>query len=172
MAKTRTILNLLEDEVKDLYSAETQLLKAIPKMIKGSNDEGLKTAFQGHLKETEGQVERLTKIAEILNFKPTGKKCVGMEGCVKEGAEALEETGEENVVDLGIIGAGVRVEHYEMAGYMTAIGLAQRIGEKEVAQLLGQSLAEEQAAEAKLRQLASTLLKSSTMDQQAHRASA
>jgi ferritin-like metal-binding protein YciE len=134
------------------------LTKAIPKMAKGSNDPALQAAFKGHLKETETQVQRLEEIAGILEIKPSGKKCVGMEGCIKEGAEALSENGDETVLDLGIIGAGSRVEHYEMAGYLTAISLAQQIGEKEVVSLLKASLAEEQGAENKLRKNAATLL--------------
>src|SRR5271155_4867325 len=119
MSELNSVKDLLTDEIKDLYSAEKQLTKAIPKMAKGSNDPDLKQALSTHLKETEGQVARLERIAEILEIKPAGKKCVGMEGCIREGAEALAEEGEENVLDLGIIGAGTRVEHYEMAGYMT-----------------------------------------------------
>ena len=159
MAEKNTVMDLLKDEIKDLYSAEKQLTKAIPKMIKGSNDPALKEAFTAHLKETEEQVVRLEQVAELLETKPTGKKCVGMEGCISEGAEALEETGEENILDLGIIGAGTRVEHYEMAGYMTAISLAQSIGAKEVVALLQKSLTEEQAAEQKLRSIGSGLMK-------------
>ena len=105
MSDKNTVLDLLTDEIKDLYSAEKQLTKAIPKMAKGSNNPTLKEAFSAHLKETEAQVKRLEQVAEILQIKPTGKKCVGMEGCIGEGAEALEEEGEENVLDLGLIGA-------------------------------------------------------------------
>ena len=159
MADKKTVQDLLADEIKDLYSAEKQLTKAIPKMAKGSNDESLKAAFSGHLKETEGQVERLDKVAKLLGISPTGKKCVGMEGCIKEGAEALEEDGDEKLLDLGLIGAGGRVEHYEMAGYMTAISLAQRIGKSDVVALLKASLAEEQAADQKLRSIGAGLLK-------------
>ena len=159
MADKKTVQDLLADEIKDLYSAEKQLTKAIPKMAKGSNDASLKAAFSGHLKETEGQVERLDKVAKLLGISPTGKKCVGMEGCIKEGAEALEEDGDEKVLDLGLIGAGGRVEHYEMAGYMTAISLAQRIGKSDVVALLKASLAEEQAADQKLRAIGAGLLK-------------
>jgi ferritin-like metal-binding protein YciE len=160
MGDKTTVADLLEDEIKDLYSAEKQLTKAIPKMAKGSNDAELQAAFQGHLKETEEQVRRLEQAANLLDIKPTGKKCNGMEGVIKEGAEALAEVGDETVLDLGIIGAGSRVEHYEMAGYTTAIALAQRMGESEVVSLLKASLAEEEAADQKLRKIASGLLKS------------
>jgi ferritin-like metal-binding protein YciE len=158
MAYKEVLKDLLDDEIKDLYSAEKQLTKAIPKMAKGSNDPALQAAFKGHLKETEAQVQRLEQIAGILEIKPSGKKCVGMEGCIKEGAEAVSEDGDETVLDLGIIGAGSRVEHYEMAGYLTAISLAEQIGEKEVVILLNESLAEEQGAEDKLRKIAANLL--------------
>lgn len=159
MAEMNTVMDLLKEEIKDLYSAEKQLTKAIPKMVKGSNDPALKEAFTAHLKETVEQVARLEQVAEMLKTKPTGKKCVGMEGCISEGAEALEEKGEENILDLGIIGAGTRVEHYEMAGYMSAISLAQSIGANEVVALLQKSLTEEQAAEQKLRSIGSGLMK-------------
>jgi ferritin-like metal-binding protein YciE len=162
MAEKTTINDLLQDEVKDLYSAEKQLTKAIPKMAKGSHDASLKAAFSAHLKETEGQIMRLEKIAQLLAIKPTGKKCEGMEGVIKEGAEALAEKGEEAVLDLGLIGAGSRVEHYEMAGYMTAISLAQRLGSTEIVTLLKQSLAEEEAADQKLRKIASVLLRTAS----------
>jgi ferritin-like metal-binding protein YciE len=158
MAELKTVKDLLESEIKDLYSAEKQLTKAIPKMAKGSNNEALSAAFEAHLKETEGQITRLEKVASILDTTPTGKKCEGMEGVIKEGAEALEEEGDETVLDLGIIGAGSRVEHYEMAGYTTAISLAEKMGVKEVVTLLKQTLAEEQAADQKLRKIASELL--------------
>jgi ferritin-like metal-binding protein YciE len=105
MADKEILEDLLEDEIRDLYSAEKQLTKAIPKMAKGSSDPTLQDAFKGHLKETEKQVQRLEEIAGILDIKPSGKKCVGMEGCIKEGAEALSEDGDETVLDLGIIGA-------------------------------------------------------------------
>jgi ferritin-like metal-binding protein YciE len=159
MADKTTLKDLLADEIKDLYSAEKQLTKAIPKMAKGSKDAALKEAFTSHLEETKGHVSRLEQIATSLEIKPTGKKCMGMEGVIEEGSEALEETGEETILDIGIIGAGSRVEHYEMAGYITAISLAQRIGATESVALLKQSLAEEEAADKKLRQIASRLIK-------------
>src|SRR5580698_6115573 len=121
MSVLTTIKDLLEEEIKDLYSAEKQLTKAIPKMAKGSNNEELASAFEAHLKETEGQIDRLEQVAKLLGTTPSGKKCKGMEGVIAEGAEALEEEGDENVLDLGIIGARSRVEHYEIAGYTTAI---------------------------------------------------
>ncbi|MBY0507458.1 MAG: ferritin-like domain-containing protein [Bryobacteraceae bacterium] len=160
MAEKKTVMQLLEDEIKDLYSAENQLTKAIPKMVKGASDRLLKEALSAHLEETKDQVSRLEEVAHLLQIKATGKKCMGMEGVIKEGDEALAEKGEPVVLDLGIIGAGSRVEHYEIAGYMTAIGLAIKLKATEVIALLQQSLAEEQAAEQKLRKIAATLLQS------------
>jgi ferritin-like metal-binding protein YciE len=159
MPNKTTVQDLLEDEIKDLYSAEKQLTKAIPKMARGANDAGLQTAFRDHLKETEGQVARLEEVARLLEIKPGGKKCMGMEGVIQEGAEALQEEGDETILDLGIIGAGSRVEHYEMAGYLTAISLAGRMQAAEVVALLKQSLAEEQAAEKKLRTIGAGLIR-------------
>lgn len=158
MADKNTIKDLLADEVKDLYSAEKQLTKAIPRMAKGSSNAELKAAFTAHLEETKAQVTRLEKVAELLGIKPTGKKCAGMEGVIEEGKEAVEEEGEDTILDLGLIGAGSRVEHYEMAGYMTAISLAEGIGAQDIVKLLKQTLQEEEAADKKLRTIASSLL--------------
>jgi ferritin-like metal-binding protein YciE len=167
MAEKKTVKDLLEDEIKDLYSAEKQLTKAIPKMAKGSNDRSLQAAFEGHLKETEAQVARLEEVAKLLEMTPTGKKCVGMEGCIQEGSEALSETGDETILDLALIGAGSRVEHYEMAGYMTAISLAQRLKATQVVTLLEESLTEEKGAEQKLRAIGSALIKKTVPNSQA-----
>jgi ferritin-like metal-binding protein YciE len=158
MSELTTIKDLLESEIKDLYSAEKQLTKAIPKMAKGSNNEELASAFTAHLKETEGQITRLEKVAKLLGTTPTGKKCKGMEGVIEEGAEAIEEDGDDKVLDLGIIGAGSRVEHYEMAGYTTAINLAKQLGSTEVVSLLSATLSEEEAADKKLRKIGQQLL--------------
>jgi ferritin-like metal-binding protein YciE len=163
MAEKRTVEDLLADELKDLYSAEMQLTKALPKMIKGAADDALKTALTDHLKETRGHVTRLEEAARLLEIKPTGKKCVGMEGVIQEGAEVLDEQGDEKILDLGIIGAGCRVEHYEMAGYLTAISLAERTNAEEVVAVLKQTLVEEQAAEKKLRTIAASLMKATAL---------
>ena len=159
MAEKQTLKDLLTDEIKDLYSAEKQLTKAIPKMAKGSTSPELQAALKGHLAETQKQVQRLEEAAGLLGIKATGKKCVGMEGVIQEGAEALAAAGNADVLDLGIIGAGSRVEHYEIAGYLTAISLAKRINAAEVVGLLQQSLAEEQGAEQKLRKIAGALIR-------------
>jgi ferritin-like metal-binding protein YciE len=164
MAAMKTVRNLLEDELKDLYSAEKQLTKALPKMLEGSNDADLRAAFISHLRETQEQVRRLEEAGKVLDFSLTGKKCMGMEGVIKEGAEALGAEGDVTILDLGIIAAGSRVEHYEMAGYMTAIGLAGRIGAKEVVGLLEESLAEEEAAEKTLRKISAALVENATTE--------
>jgi ferritin-like metal-binding protein YciE len=160
MAAKQFLKDLLQDEIKDLYSAEKQLLKAIPKMAKSSTDEFLRQAFKQHLAETQDQVTRLEQVAQRLGMKPTGKKCMGMEGVIKEGAEALAEKGAADALDIGIIGAGSRVEYYEMSGYVTAISLAKRIGATEVVGLLTQTLTEEQNAEKTLRKIAIGLIRS------------
>jgi ferritin-like metal-binding protein YciE len=168
MSELSTIKDLLEEEIQDLYSAEKQLTKAIPKMAKGSNNEELSAAFEAHLKETEGQIKRLEQAAELLAIKTSGKKCKGMEGVIAEGAEALEEDGDEHILDLGIIGAGSRVEHYEMAGYTTAINLAEKLGNDEVVELLTENLKEEQAADEKLRAIGEQILEEAPTEQNEH----
>ena len=112
-----TIDELLLDELKDLYSAEKQITKALPKLARAALSQDLKTAFESHLEETEGQIERLDKIFEILGKSPRGKKCHGMEGVLEEGSEVLEELDKSAVRDAALISAAQRVEHYEMAGY-------------------------------------------------------
>ena len=133
-------------------------------MAKGSHDPALSNAFTKHLKETQEQVARLEEVGKLLDIKPAGKKCEGMEGVIKEGAEALGEEGNETVLDLGIIGAGSRVEHYEMAGYLTAISLAERLRESGVVKLLQKSLREEEAAEQTLRKIASGLIQGAPVE--------
>lgn len=152
-----SLQELLVDELKDLYSAEKQLTKALPKMQKGASDAELAKAFESHLRETEEQVTRLEEIGEALEVRLTGKKCKGMEGVVEEGAEVLKESGDEKVLDVAITGAARRVEHYEIAGYQAAIELAEQLGHSEVASTLKQSLDEEVSCEEKLRELAERL---------------
>ena len=149
MPKMPTLEDLLSEGIQDLYSAEKQLTKAIPKMMKAANDGDLAQAFQDHLHETETQVSRLEKAAEILGVKPGGKQCKGMKGVIEEGAEALAQSGDPNVLDVAITGAASRVEHYEMAAYNSAIALAEHLGEREIVDLLQESLAEEEAADEK-----------------------
>jgi ferritin-like metal-binding protein YciE len=140
---TMSLKDVLIDELRDLYSAENQLLKAMPKAAKQIESDELKQIFKQHLEESKGQVERLKQIFGILGKKPTGKHCEGMEGAIKEVQEALEEDEEGALKDAGIIGAGMRVEHYEIAGYTVAIAMAKQLGEKEIAGLLTETLKEE-----------------------------
>lgn len=142
------------DELRDLYNAETQLVKALPKMAKASSNSQLRQAFEEHLRQTSEQVSRLERIFEMLEEKPTGKKCLGMEGLVKEAAETMGEKYEDPVMDAAIIGAAQRVEHYEIAGYGTAREFAELLGEEEHVSLLEQTLEEEKQTDEKLTQLA------------------
>src|SRR5579871_2459655 len=117
------------DELKDLYNAENQLVKALPKMAKAATSEELRTGFEEHLEQTKGHVQRLEKIFESLGESPKGKTCNGMKGLIEEGSEMIEEDYEGNIKDAGLIGAAQRVEHYEIAGYGTAHALAETLGE-------------------------------------------
>jgi ferritin-like metal-binding protein YciE len=155
--KTGILHELFEDQIKDLYSAENQILKALPKMAKASTNAQLRTAFEKHLEETRGHVARLEQIAEELNFSPKGKKCKGCEGLIEEGKEVMAEF-EDETLDAGLIGAAQRVEHYEMAGYGTARTHADLLGFKKAARLLQQTLDEEDRADKKLTQIAESVV--------------
>ena len=152
--KMKTLHDLLVDELKDLHSAEMQLTKALPKMAKAASSDELRTAFQSHLKETEGHVERLDKIFKGLDASPKGKKCKAMEGLIEEGKEAIELDAEDAVRDAALIAAAQRVEHYEMAGYGTVRTFARLLGMEDVADLLQETLNEEGAADEKLTEIA------------------
>ncbi len=145
---------LFEDELKDIFNAENQLTKALPKMAKKASSEALKKAFTSHLKETEGHIARLEKIGQSLGIKLTGKKCKAMQGLVEEGSEVIEEDGEPSVLDAALIGAAQRVEHYEMAAYGTVRALAEALGHDQAVKLLQQTLDEEKAADEKLTEIA------------------
>jgi ferritin-like metal-binding protein YciE len=152
--KMKTLEDLLFHELKDLYSAEKQLTKALPKMAKAATNEDLKEALESHLEETEQQIARLEQIFEKLELPTRGPKCKAMEGLVEEGKEALEEDMEDQVRDAAIIAAAQRVEHYEMAGYGCARTFAQQSGHQDIVELLQQTLDEEKAADEKLTQIA------------------
>ncbi len=140
-------LNLiLIDELRDLYSAENQLVKALPKVVKGISDPEMKQTVKAHLEETKNQVLRLREVFGHIGKKPTGKHCSGMEGCIKEVTEALEEDYEGALKDSAIVGASLRVEHYEIAGYTAAIAMAKALGEKDIVALLTETLNEETQA--------------------------
>lgn len=150
---------LLIDELKDLYSAEKQIVKSLPKLAKAATTPELNEALLSHLEETKGQVERLEKIAEIVGKKLTGKTCAGMHGVLEEGAEVLEDTEKGVVRDAALIAASQRVEHYEMAGYGAARDFAKLLGLSDVASLLEETLEEEENADKKLTSIAASVNK-------------
>lgn len=149
-----SLKDLMIDELKDLYSAENQILKALPKMIKKATSPDLKQGFEKHLKETQGHVERLEKIFRELDESPKGKKCKGMEGVIADGKELMEEDAEPEVMDAGLIGAAQHVEHYEMAGYGCVRTYAELLGLNNIAKVLQKTLDEEKATDEKLTELA------------------
>jgi ferritin-like metal-binding protein YciE len=163
--KLNTLEDLLLHELKDLYSAENQLVKALPKMAKAASHEDLKAAFEEHLEQTEGHVERLDEIAEMLGKKLTGHTCKAMKGLVEEGADLISEDAEANVRDAGLIGAAQRVEHYEIAGYGTARCLAEQLGHSEIADLLEQTLDEEKETDENLTELATSTINADAADE-------
>lgn len=142
------------DELKDLYSAETQMLKALPKLAKAASSKELRQGFEEHLEQTKGHVQRLEQIFQALGESPKGKKCKGMEGLVDEGAEVVVDDFEGSVKDAALIGAAQRVEHYEIAAYGTVCAFAKELGETEQASLLTETLEEEKKTDQKLTQLA------------------
>jgi ferritin-like metal-binding protein YciE len=142
---------VLIDELRDMYSAENQLVKALPKLSKGAKNSDLKSLFAAHLDETKGQVLRLKQVFQILGEKPTGEHCNGMEGVIEEGADALEKDEEGSSFDSGIIGAALRTEHYEIAGYEAAIDMSDTLGMADVTALLTENLNEELGAAKKLK---------------------
>jgi len=142
------------DELKDLYSAENQLVKALPKLVKGAQSNELRQGFEEHLKQTKGHVQRLEQIFEMLGESPKGKKCKGMEGLIEEGSEVMDEDYEGSVLDAALIGAAQRVEHYEIAGYGTVRNMAELLGESDQVSLLEETLQEEKETDEKLTALA------------------
>jgi ferritin-like metal-binding protein YciE len=148
-----SLRELYLDELKDLYSAEKQLTKALPKMAKAASSDELRTGFEEHLEQTKGHVQRLEEIFTQLNAKAGGKKCMGMEGLVKEGAEIMGEDFSDEVMDAALISAAQRVEHYEIAGYGTVVAYANLLGESEQAELLQETLEEEKETDQKLTEL-------------------
>lgn len=155
--KINSLHDLYVDELHDLYDAENQLIKALPKMAEGANSDELRQGFEDHLEQTRGHAQRLEQLFERLGEKPKGKKCKGMEGIVKEGSEVLDEDMQEDTKDAALIGAAQRVEHYEIAGYGTAMTHADLLGLDEDARLLEQTLAEEKETDQKLNQLAENI---------------
>lgn len=148
--KLESMQDVFVNQIKDVLSAEKQLLKALPKMAKAARSPALATAFEDHLAETEQQIERLEQVFESLGKRAQAKHCHGMEGLLKEGEEAMEAEGEDALVDTEIIAAAQRVEHYEIAAYGCLVQYAEMMGLKEAAELFGESLKEEKAADQKL----------------------
>jgi ferritin-like metal-binding protein YciE len=149
-----SLRELYVDELKDLWSAETQITKALPKMMKAASNPKLKKAFNTHLKQTERHVKRLERIFKELDESPRGKKCVGMEGLIKEGQELIKEKPEADVLDAGLIAAAQHVEHYEIAGYGCVRTWARQMGEDRQAELLQETLDEEEQTDRLLTELA------------------
>jgi ferritin-like metal-binding protein YciE len=158
MPKIATMEDLFIDELRDLYDAEKQLTKALPKMAKAASSSELRMAFEDHLRETEQQVQRLEQIFNLLDQRPTGKKCAAMTGLVKEGEEVVSDTDEVPVRDAGLIAAAQKVEHYEMSGYGSARSHAQILGYPEAVSLLEKTLDEEKRADQKLNDLAESVV--------------
>lgn len=152
--KFESLRKLYVHELKDLYSAENQILETMPRLIDEADDDGLKKALTAHRQETQRQVSRLEKIFESTDFSPRGHRCKGMAGLIEEGRELLNDDIEQDVLDAAIIAIAQRIEHYEMAAYGTARSYAKKLGEHEAAKLLTKSLEEEGAADRTLTELA------------------
>ncbi len=150
----QSLQDLFVDNLKDLYNAEKQLLRALPKMAKAAGNDELRSAFENHAEETKMQVERLEQIFERLGKRAAGKTCKAMQGLIEENKELLEEDAEQDVLDAGMIVGAQKVEHYEIAGYGSVVEFAKLLGDKESARLLAQTLDEEEKADKLLTRLA------------------
>ena len=156
--KMRTLHDLFVDQLKDLYNAENQLVKALPKMAKNASNPQLKQAFTKHLEETKGHVERLEQVFDLLGAPAKGKTCKAMKGLIEEGKEMMDEDAEPEVMDAGLIAAAQRVEHYEIAGYGCVRTYAQMLGNEKAAKLLQQTLDEEGKTDKLLTDLAESVI--------------
>ncbi|WP_276167374.1 ferritin-like domain-containing protein [Zobellia alginiliquefaciens] len=159
----KNLEQLFEHQLKDLFSAENQLLDALSKMADKATDSNLKKAFEDHLEETKVQKKRIEEICKEFNLSPSGEKCKAMEGLIKEAQDFMEEVEDEDVLNAGLIAEAQRVEHYEISGYGTAIRYAKELGHKDVAKKLQETLDEEYAADNKLNKLAESRLNKSAM---------
>ena len=164
----RTAHDLFVDQLRDLYHAEKQLVRALPKMAKVASSDELKKAFEAHLEETKGQVERLEQVFEELNARTRGKRCEAMEGLIEEAKEIMEEVETPEVRDAGLIVAAQKVEHYEIAGYGSAHAFAEGMGHQKVAQLLAQTLEEEKKTDEKLNQVAISSVNRRALEKAGH----
>jgi ferritin-like metal-binding protein YciE len=150
MAKLKSLDDLLVHELQDIYHAEGQILKALPKMIKAASHPELQGAFEEHLEQTEGQIERLDQAFKLLGVPAKGKKCEGMAGLIEEGSKVMEQDADPSVMDAALIAAAQKVEHYEIASYGCVCTYAEMLGYDQVHDLLGQNLEEEEATDEKL----------------------
>src|SRR3954447_639156 len=150
--------DLLKEDLKDVYNAENQLIKALPKMAKSASNQQLKEAIENHLEETKEQVERLEQVMEMLGMPTRGKTCKAMQGILEEGKEVMAEDAEDDVMDAALIGAAQKVEHYEIATYGTLCTYADLLGLKEAKRLLGQNLEEEKKTDQLLTELAESVI--------------
>jgi ferritin-like metal-binding protein YciE len=173
MESTMKMMNLEDvftDELKDIYSAENQIIKALPKMAKASNGQ-LRSAFEQHLEQTRTHAQRIEQICQEMNITPKGKKCAGMEGLISEGAEVLDTDGSEHAKEAALIGAAQRVEHYEIAAYGTARTHANQLGFSNAARLLEQTLDEEKTTDQRLTDIAESMInQQANMDGDGNRA--
>ena len=156
-----TLKELFVDQIRDIYDAEKQIVKALPKMAKGANSEELAEALNNHLQETQGQVTRLEEIFRLQGVPAKGKPCKGMKGLLEEGSEILQEEEEGTLRDLAIIAAAQKVEHYEISAYGTARTIAEKLGDKKSMKLLEQTEEEEEAADATMTEIAMSLYEAS-----------
>src|SRR5215471_20736942 len=152
-----SLQQLYVEQLKDLYHAETQLVKALPKMAKAAKSEALREGFEQHLEQTRGHVQRLEQIFEAMEESPKGRKCAGMQGLVKEGEEVLDENSDSEALDAGLIAAAQRVEHYEIAGYGSVRSFAELLGEDEAVNLLHETLEDEKTTDQKLTKLSENI---------------
>lgn len=166
--KLNNLEDLLHHELQDLYSAERQMLKALPRMARAASHDELKAAFRAHVRQTELHALRLNKIADKMDMHLGHHRCKGMEGLLDEAAEILNEEGDENVLDAALISAAQRIEHYQIASYGTARALASRLGMQEAAALLEDSLHEEQGADARLSGIAHCTVNGDALAVQSH----
>jgi len=153
-----TLDELFKEELKDLYDAENQIVKALPKMAEAATDEELASAFQQHLEVTKKQVKRLEKVFQQLGLKPEGKTCEGMQGLLKEGEKMMQEIEKSPVLDAALIGAAQKVEHYEISGYGTARSMAEILGQADAAELLEETLDEEKETDENLTEIAESIM--------------
>ena len=158
MAKLASLDDLLVHELQDIYNAEAQIVKALPKMVKAATSPELQTAFEEHLEQTEGQIERLEKVFKLLGVPAKGRKCDGMAGLLLEGSKMMEEDADPSVLDAALISAAQKVEHYEIAAYGCVATYAEMLGYEQVHKLLGQTLTEEEDTDERLSALAETLI--------------